>query len=263
MTPDLPWHMQESAYEEHAQAYLRSLPMEHFMESTDQAAQRQITLESLDLVTARRPEVRVFNELLVQYPLRNPRKPGQIVPDNMVVLTTEPIRAYLSYNVHLEAAPPFWVFEYVWKGSRRKDYGKSFRKYERYLKVPYYLLFHLDIEEMTLFHLKRGKYVTVKPNKEGRCAIRELDMEVGILDDWVRYWYQGKLLPSPAELQHDLDAAQQAVEDAQRETEQARQTEEEAKKQARAEKLRADYLQQRIAQIEVALAESRRQLGKS
>ena len=55
-------------YEEAAEAYLRSLPLEHFMESTAQATQRKITLESLDLVQARRPDVQVFNELLVQYP---------------------------------------------------------------------------------------------------------------------------------------------------------------------------------------------------
>lgn len=55
-------------YEEAAQAYLRSLPLEHFMESTPQATQRQITLESFDLVKPHRPDLHVFNELLVQYP---------------------------------------------------------------------------------------------------------------------------------------------------------------------------------------------------
>ncbi len=34
------------AYEEYAREYLRSLPMEHFMEATAQAQQREITLES-------------------------------------------------------------------------------------------------------------------------------------------------------------------------------------------------------------------------
>ena len=72
-------------YAEAAQAYLRSLPSEHFMEATAQATQRKITLESLDLVHARRPEVQVFNELLVQYPRPRTRQPGQIVPDNMVI----------------------------------------------------------------------------------------------------------------------------------------------------------------------------------
>jgi hypothetical protein len=92
----------EIAYEEEARAYLRSLPLEHFMESTAQATQREITLASLALVKARRPDVHVFNELLIQYPVRGRTKLGQVVPDNMVVVTTEPIEATSSYNVPRE-----------------------------------------------------------------------------------------------------------------------------------------------------------------
>ena len=65
-------------YEEAAQAYLRSLPPEHFMEALGQSTQREITLASLALVRARRKDVQVFNELLVQYALRGPRKLGQV-----------------------------------------------------------------------------------------------------------------------------------------------------------------------------------------
>jgi hypothetical protein len=36
MSPDLPPMLQEIAYEREAQAYLRSLPPEHFMEATPQ-----------------------------------------------------------------------------------------------------------------------------------------------------------------------------------------------------------------------------------
>src|SRR5919204_4061843 len=99
MTPRLPRALQEIAYEREAQEYLRKLPPEHFMEGTDQATQRKITLESLDLLAARRADVRVFNELLVQYPVRGRRKPGQVVPDNMVVVTTARVSAVSSYNV--------------------------------------------------------------------------------------------------------------------------------------------------------------------
>src|SRR5207253_1896900 len=64
MTPHLPKGLQEFVYEREAQAYLRSLPPEHFMEATDQGTQRAITLASLALVRARRRDVHVFNELL-------------------------------------------------------------------------------------------------------------------------------------------------------------------------------------------------------
>src|SRR5579864_1372709 len=128
------------AYEKAAQAYLRSLPPEHFMEATSQATQRKITLESLDLVHADRPEVQVFNELLVQYPLRGQKRPGQVVPDNMIVIHPEPIQAEGSYDVPLQPVGPFCMLEYVSKSNRRKDYDQNMTKYERQLKVPYYLL---------------------------------------------------------------------------------------------------------------------------
>ncbi|HXG08608.1 MAG TPA: Uma2 family endonuclease, partial [Gemmataceae bacterium] len=207
MSPHLPRALQDIAYEEAAQEYLRRLPLEHFMEATAQATQREITLESLALVRARRPEVHVFNELLVQYPVRGKRKLGQVVPDNMVVLTTERIRAGTSYNVPLEPAPPFWVLEYVSKTNRRKDYEDNFRKYERELKVPYYLVFYPETQDVTLYRHNRRRYGRVKPNRQGRYPIRELDVEVGLLEGWVRFWYEGELLPLPAELQRELDEA--------------------------------------------------------
>jgi Uma2 family endonuclease len=211
MLPNLPRPLQEIAYEREAQAYLGSLPPEHFMEATPQATQRKITLESLDLVQARRADVHVFNELLVQYPRRGRRKLGQVVPDNMVVLTTEPIRAESSYNVPLEPARPFWMLEYVSKGTRRKDYEDNFVKYERELKVPYYLVFYPEAGELTLYRHNKRKYVTVKPNEHGRYAIAELELEVGLLDGWVRFWHLGELLPLPADLQRDLDAAHHQI----------------------------------------------------
>src|ERR1700682_3125888 len=103
------------SYEEWAREYLRGLPPEHFMESIGQSTQRKITLESLDLLKARRPDVHVFSELLVQYPRPRQRRPGQVVPDNMVVLSTQDIKADSSFNTPLEAARPFWVLEYVSK----------------------------------------------------------------------------------------------------------------------------------------------------
>ncbi len=79
----------EIAYGDWAQKYLRSLPPEHFMEATGQSRQREITLESLDLLHYRKPEVQVFNELLVQYPRPGERKPGRVVPDNMVMIAKQ------------------------------------------------------------------------------------------------------------------------------------------------------------------------------
>jgi Uma2 family endonuclease len=255
MIPNLPRSLQRMAYEREAEEYLRKLPLEHFMEATGQATQREITLASLALVKARRRDVHVFNELLVQYPLRGRGKPGQVVPDNMVVITTEPVRATNSYNVPLEPAPPFCTFEYVSKLSKRKDYEASFRKYERELKVPYYLLFYPDIAELTLYRHNGRRYVTVKPNAQGRYAIRELDLEAAILDGWLRYWYQGELLPLPADLQRDLDSARRELHEAQK-------TVTDAERRAADEKRRADELQERLATAERELAQLRGRSAK-
>jgi Uma2 family endonuclease len=161
-------------YEAAALAYLRSLPLEHFMEAIPQATQREITLESLALLKARLPDVHVFNELLVQYPRPGRRKLGQVVPDNMVVLSDQPIQAEGSFNVPKQPARPFWMLEYVSKGNPRKDYEDSFDKYELDLQVPFYLVFYTDNQEVKLYQNSGKKYVTVKPNKHERYAIPRL-----------------------------------------------------------------------------------------
>jgi Uma2 family endonuclease len=227
-------------YAEAAQAYLRSLPLEHFMEAIAQATQRKITLESFDLVHARRSDVQVFNELLVQYPLGRPPKPQQIVPDNMVIRWPEPIVADGSYDVPLQPTGPFWVFEYVSKHNKRKDYEKSFQKYERYLKVPYYLIFYPDNDELTLFQHSGRKYRTVPANEHGRYPVPELEMEVGLLNGWVRFWYQGELLPLPADLQHDLDEARRELRKERQRANREKQRAEQEKQRAEQEKQRAD-----------------------
>ena len=95
------------------------------MEATPQATQREITLESLALVKARRPEVQVFNELLIQYPKAGTAKPGQVVPDNMIVVSQEPSPAEGSFDLPFEPAPPFCVLEYVSPNTRRKDFAEN------------------------------------------------------------------------------------------------------------------------------------------
>jgi Uma2 family endonuclease len=205
MATEVPRILLSVRYHEAAQEYLRSLPLEHFMEATPQATQRKITLESLDLVTPRRPDFHLFNELLVQYPVRGKKKPGQVVPDNMVVLYDAELEPEGSYDVPLQPAAPFWMLEYVSKNTKRKDYDDNFNKYERQLKVPYYLSFQPDVCELTLYRHNRRRYVSVKPNGHERLALPEVELEVAILGEWVRFWFRGELLPLPAELQRDLD----------------------------------------------------------
>ena len=199
-------------YAQAASEYCASLPLEHFMESTGQSTQRKITLESFDLICAVRPDVHIFSELLVQYgPVAAILR---VVPDNMVLIHDGEIEAHGSYDISLQAARPFFVLEYVSPSNARKDYVDNMHRYERDLRVPYYMTFESDSQLLKLFHLEAGKkgkgerYVCVNPNAAGRFEVPELELEFAILDDWVRFWFQGKLQPLPAELMSQLQAVE-------------------------------------------------------
>ena len=200
MQANLPHAILEVHYEAAAEEYLRKLKPENIMEATPQATQRAITLASFALVHERRPEVQVFNELLVQYLVGNRSKPGQVVPDNMIVVHPEPIHAVGHFTLALQDARPCWVMEYVSNSSKRKDYVKSMRKYEEDLKVPYYLVFYPDAQELSLFRHDGTKYLSVLPDEAGLHAVPELEMAVSLTDGWARFWLRGQMLPLPGEL---------------------------------------------------------------
>lgn len=210
-------------YAQAASEYCASLPLEHFMESTGQSTQRKITLESFDLICAVRPDVHIFSELLVQYgPVTAILR---VVPDNMVLIHDGEIEAHGSYDISLQAARPFFVLEYVSPSNARKDYVDNMHRYERDLRVPYYMTFESDSQLLKLFHLEAGKkgkgerYVCANPNAAGRFEVPELELEFAILDDWVRFWFRGKLQPLPAELMSQLQAVDVELEIAEKRAE--------------------------------------------
>jgi len=196
-------------YDYAADRYLKSLPPEHFMEAMPQATQRKITLASFDLIQVSRPDIQCFNELLVQYPqsAEDLDKPGQVVPDNMVVVHPTPLEVTTNFATLLQPVGPFLVLEYVSKHSERKDYDISYTKYEQGLKVPYYLIFYPDADELTVFRLSAKGYLSIPPDEFDRIAIPELELEVGLRDGWVRYWFRGDLLPLSGDLLRQFNAA--------------------------------------------------------
>ena len=255
MSTDRPISLVRLEYDRAAEAYLRSLPPEHFMEATPQATQREITVESLALVRGQRPEVQYFNELLVQYRHGRRQQLRQVVPDDMVVLHPEPIQAVGHYTLALQPVGPFWVLEYVSKHSERKDYEDNFRLYERELKVPYYLLFYPDQQELTLFHHTGRKYRTVTANEADRYPIPELDLEVALLDGWVRFWYRGELLPLPADLQRELGETRRQLLQAREQVRQAEEQARQAEEQARQAREQADHERRQKEQLLAQLRE--------
>lgn len=196
-------------YEVAAGNYLRSLPPEHFMEAFDHATQREITVESFACLKTKRKDVQYFNELLVQYPRgENAGRPGHVVPDNFVVISSKPIVVDTCYKLPLQPVGPFLVLEYISKSNSRKDYLDNLVHYEQYLKVPYYLRFHPERLELTIDKHNGTQYVPMKPNFRGRLEIPELELEAALLDDWVRFWHRGELLLLPDQLMGRLSALQ-------------------------------------------------------
>jgi len=228
------------------------------MEATPQGTQREVSLESLALVKAQRSDVHVFNELLVQYPFGRVGKIHQVVPDNMIVRYDGVIEAEGSYDVPFQPKGPFMTMEYVSKSSKRKDYEDSFHKYERELKVPYYLTFYPDNQELTLYRHNGRKYVTVKPNEHGRFAVPELDLEVKIEDGWVRFWYKGNLLPLPAELLRELNQVKQLLEQQTHRADDEERRANDEKRRADDEKLARLTLERQLADMRAQMEQLRK-----
>lgn len=173
----------------------------------------------------------------------------------MVVIHHEPIKAEGSFDLPLQPVRPFWMLEYVSRFSKRKDYDDNLERYERDLKVPYYLLFQPDVLEMTLYKHNGRRYVSVKPNEHDRYAIPDLELELALLDDWVRYWFRGELLPLPADLLKQVNEFRQLW---QKERSRA----DDEKRRADDEKRRADDAEKRAKVAEQELVRLRRQLGQ-
>jgi Uma2 family endonuclease len=276
--PILDWKKLKQVYEEAERRYLESLPPEHFMEAVPHARQREITLESFAVIHALRPEIQCFNELLVQYPRpgHDPYDPGQVVPDNFVVISPEPIFARGSYMTPLQPVPPFLVLEYVSASSKQKDYRDNFCKYERELCVPYYLHFDLDQISIHLYRWTPQGYEALPPNEQGRHVIPELEIEVALVGDWMRFWFRGELVPLPAELLSSLESerqarrhAQELVRAARHQAEVAKFHAEQAQKQAEIAQQQAEQLRQQVEAerqarlaLEAELARLREQLGQ-
>jgi hypothetical protein len=92
----------DDAAEEYLEWIKREHP-EHFMESVAQSTQRQITVASLDLVAAERPDVFVYSELLIQWrDAENELR--RVVPDNMIVIAEKRPKVDTSFAIPIQPA---------------------------------------------------------------------------------------------------------------------------------------------------------------
>ncbi len=240
------WRVED--YERAARQYLASLPLEHFMEATPQGTQREITLASFGVLKHWLADVQLFNELLVQYFYKG--KLRQVVPDNCLRLSKKPLQTTTSFAPDLEEDQLFLVMEYVSAGSRRKDYEQSFRKYERELKVPYCLMFYPERQDLRLHRHTGRRYEAVTADAQGRYPVPELELEVGLLDGWVRHWFRGQLLELPAALQQQIDDGMQRLKQAEERADQERQRADQERQQRDAAEAEVARLKALLEQLQ-------------
>ena len=79
--------------------------------------------------------------------------------------------------------------------------------------MPYCLIFFPEEQDLQLYHLESGRYRPVPANTHGRHAIPELELEVGLLDGWVRFWYQGEILLLVEEMEKERIQLMQRTEE--------------------------------------------------
>jgi hypothetical protein len=187
-------------YAADAEQYLAQLKPEDFMESTHQSGQRRITDASLEQICETRSNMWFTGELLVQYWQENDLK--RVVPDNMILLGPGGTTHRRSFAMEYEEQDDiFCVFEYLSETNKHKDYSVSFEKYES-LKIPYYAMFDPYTLEIQLNHFHNNRYFSVDPDEQGRFALPEIEVTLGVHRNWMRFWLRGQLVSITLELYH-------------------------------------------------------------
>lgn len=184
--------------------YFREETLEDMSESATSFRQRRFTLAALDKLKALHyPKLEIFNELLLLF--ARGEGTDRVVPDNFVML--EPPSQPYDSSFRVSATDrPFWVLEYVSPSTQNKDYVESFEKYED-LGIPYCTMFEPPVQKLTMFRHDAHRYQPMQADEDSRYLIPELELKVGVMDGWMRFWFREELLPGPSEETRGLQAA--------------------------------------------------------
>lgn len=173
----------------------------------DAVRQRELTGWAFAVLRAERPDVQLFTDRVIQFESPGEKHPGQLGPDHFVAVHPTPLDRRGGYNIPYEPVRPLLVMNYVDAPGRKFDAVRR-EMCERDLAVRYYLRFDLTGRDLTLFRLADGFYRADRANPAGRLAVPELELEVALLDGWVRFWFRGELLPRPEDILHERRASE-------------------------------------------------------
>lgn len=123
-------------------------------------------------------------------------------PDVFVVLGTEK-RDRRSWTVWEEQGKyPNLVIELLSNSTATVDRGSKKQLYQDIWRLPEYFWFHPETLEFEGFRLVKGQYEAIASNPDGRLKSEELDLELGIYDETLRWFTnEGKLIPLPEEIE--------------------------------------------------------------
>lgn len=129
-----------------------------------------------------------------------------------------------SYVLWQESIPPQIVIEFVsGTGAEERDttpWKGKFWIYETVIRPAYYAIYEVQKAKVEVYALLRNRYQLLDANAEGRFAIEELGVELGIWEGtyqnvelpWLRWWdAQGNLLLAGSERADQERQARQAA----------------------------------------------------
>jgi Uma2 family endonuclease len=209
-------------------------------------------------------------------------------PDSYVIFGVPklPLRSVIRM---WEEETPAFVAEVSNKDCRREDREHKFQVYRDVLRIPEYLIYDMDTDELLFYWLVDGQYVLQQPDEQGRVYSRELNawfgpdsrIHVRVYDavgeplPWSEELFQqlqdaqdhGDILTriierrerEAAELRLRLDAERQRAEEQQRRVDEERRRVEEADRRAEAERQRAEAERQRADMLAAELERLRRE----
>lgn len=203
----------------------------------------------------------------VEHTNRYKRPDWFVVLDHPRLYAAQDMR--LSYVIWQERASPYLVVELLAPGTEKEDLGQVRRDsdgipgkwevYERYLQVPYYVVFSRYTDELHYFVLEEGGY-REHVSKDGCLWLKEAQLGLGLWTGrydrfeqrrWLRFFdADGEWIPTP--LERERQSQQQTARERQR-AEQERQRAEQARYQADEERERAEQARQQAERLAAKL----------